>query len=225
MAIIKQGILGGFSGSIANVTGAAWKGRSTVRAKKPKQNGRATPAMIAQWEKMRTNAIMWQWFKNLQKHVQVPGCPKTMTYQQYIYSLYNGDFATKWNTNQAHQLFYPKMMFGPSYDVYLWVKRDWSRAYISIELYGNVSTVDLTMHVMMYDHYKQKMNSFFSVPLKSAYEDWYIPQSCKSMFNSRFVTIWLMFSNETGFSKVQIRTFEFDNDENEFADDFCLLKP
>lgn len=225
MAIIKQGILGGFSGSIANVTGAAWKGRSTVRAKKPKQNGKATPAMESQWEKMRTNAIMWQWFKNLQKHVQIPNCPKTLTYQQHIYSLYNGNFATTWNTNIAHQLFYPKMMFGSSFDVCLEVKRDWSTAKIDAELDDNVSTVDLTMHVMMYSHYKQKKSSFFSVPLASTYEEWDIPQSCKNMFNSRFVTVWLMFSNETGFSKVQIRTCEFDNDENEFLDNFHLLKP
>ena len=225
MAIIKQGILGGFSGSVANVTGAAWKGRSTVRAKKPKQNGRATPAMQAQWEKMRTNAVMWQWFKNLQTHVKVPDCPKTMTYQQYIYSLYNGNFVTTWNTNTAHQLFYPKMMFGFSSNIYLWVKRDWSTACISVELDNNVSTVNLTMHVMMYDHYKQKINSFFSVPLESTYEEWDIPQSCKNMFSSRFVTVWLMFSNETGFSKVQIKTCEFDNDEHEFMDNFHLLKP
>jgi len=225
MAIIKQGILGGFSGSVANITGAAWKGRSTVRAKKPKQNGRATPAMQAQWEKMRTNAIMWQWFKNLQKHVQVPCCPKTMTYQQYIYSLYNGGFAARWNTNQAHQLFYPKMMFGSSADITLCVRRDWSRASIEVELDDNVSTVNLTMHVMMYSYYKQKQNSFFSVPLESTYEEWDIPQSCKFMFDSRFVTVWLMLSNETGFSKVQIRTCEFDNDEHEFLDSFHLLKP
>lgn len=225
MAIIKQGILGGFSGSVAGVTGAAWKGRSTVRAKKPKQNGRATPAMEAQWKKMRTNAIMWQWFKNLQKHVQVPNCPKTLTYQQYIYSLYNGSFATTWNTNIAHQLFCPKMVFGSSFDVCLWVKRDWSTANISAELDDDVSTVNLTMHVMMYSHYEQKKNSFFSVPLDSTYEEWDIPHSCKNMFNSRFVTVWLMFSNETGFSKVQIRTCEFDNDEYEFLDNFHLLKP
>lgn len=225
MAIIKRGILDGFSGSVANVTGAAWKGRSTVRAKKPKQNGRATPAMEAQWKKMRTNAIMWQWFKNLQKIVQVPDCPKTLTYQQHIYSLYNGSFATTWNTNTAHQLFYPKMLFGSEFDVLLRVKRDWSTARISVELYGNVSAVDLTMHVLIYNHYEQKKNSFFSVPLDSAYEDWFIPETCKFMFDSRFVTIWLMLSNETGFSKVQIKTCEFDNDELEFADDFSLLKP
>lgn len=225
MAIIKQGILGGFSGSVSNITGAAWKGRSTVRAKKSKQNGRATPAMKAQWTKMRSNAIMWQWFKNLQRHVQIPNCPKTLTYQQFIYSLYNGDFATTWNTNTAHQLFNPKITFGYLVDVFLHVKRDWSVAKISVELGGNVSAVDLTMYVMMYSHYEQKKSSFFSVPLSSTYEEWNIPQSCKNMFNSRFVTVWLMLSNETGFSKVQIRTCEFDNDQFEFLDNFRSLKP
>jgi hypothetical protein len=33
MAVIKQGILGGFSGSVGSVTGGSWKGIATMRAK------------------------------------------------------------------------------------------------------------------------------------------------------------------------------------------------
>jgi len=33
MAVIKQGILGGFSGSIANVVGSSWKGIAVIKAK------------------------------------------------------------------------------------------------------------------------------------------------------------------------------------------------
>lgn len=33
MAIIKQGILGGFSGSVAGVVGSSWKGRAVMKAK------------------------------------------------------------------------------------------------------------------------------------------------------------------------------------------------
>ena len=33
MAIIKQGILGGFSGKVANVTGSSWKGRAVVKGR------------------------------------------------------------------------------------------------------------------------------------------------------------------------------------------------
>lgn len=33
MAVIKQGILGGFSGSVANVVGSSWKGIAVIKAK------------------------------------------------------------------------------------------------------------------------------------------------------------------------------------------------
>ena len=33
MAIAKNGILGGFSGSVGGIVGAAWKGITTVRSK------------------------------------------------------------------------------------------------------------------------------------------------------------------------------------------------
>jgi len=33
MAVIKQGILGGFSGSVANITGSSWKGIAVIKSK------------------------------------------------------------------------------------------------------------------------------------------------------------------------------------------------
>ena len=105
MAIIKQGILGGFSGSVANVTGAAWKGRSTVRAKKPKQNGRATPAMQAQWNEMRKNAFLYKFLKSFLNDLILVGANSLLTFQQNLYSLINKNINYYPPSSTAYDLF------------------------------------------------------------------------------------------------------------------------
>lgn len=53
MAKIKQGILGGFSGSVANVVGSSWKGIAVMKAKPLSVANPKTAAQVAQRAKFR----------------------------------------------------------------------------------------------------------------------------------------------------------------------------
>ena len=48
MATIKQGILGGFSGSVANVVGTAWKGTAVMKSKPVSVSNPRTEGQVAQ---------------------------------------------------------------------------------------------------------------------------------------------------------------------------------
>lgn len=89
MAKYNKGILGGFSGNIANVCGSAWKGRAVVRSAKQKQNGRATEAMQAQWNEMRKNAFLYKFLKSFQNDLVLINDNSLLTFQQALYSLIN----------------------------------------------------------------------------------------------------------------------------------------
>ena len=52
MAVIKQGILGGFSGSVANVVGSSWKGKAVMKSKPLSVANPRTAAQTAQRSKM-----------------------------------------------------------------------------------------------------------------------------------------------------------------------------
>lgn len=105
MAIIKRGILGGFSGSVAGVTGATWKGRSTVRAKKPKQNGRATPAMREQWNEMKKNAFLYKFLKSFQNDLILNNQNSLLTFQQNLFSLINKNINYYPSSSTVYDLF------------------------------------------------------------------------------------------------------------------------
>jgi len=76
MAKIKQGILGGFSGSVANVVGSSWKGIAVMKSKPLSVANPRTPAQVAQRlkfksasqmaDKVKANIIKPLWDKNAQ---------------------------------------------------------------------------------------------------------------------------------------------------------------
>lgn len=105
MAKYNKGILGGFSGNIANICGSAWKGRAVVRSAKQKQNGRATPAMQAQWNEMRKNAFLYKFFKVFQNDLILNSDNSLLTFQQVLYSLVNKSINYYPPTSAAYDLF------------------------------------------------------------------------------------------------------------------------
>ncbi len=56
MGVIKQGILGGFSGSVANIVGSSWKGIAYMKAKPLSVANPRTTAQVAQRTKF-SNAV------------------------------------------------------------------------------------------------------------------------------------------------------------------------
>ena len=56
MAKIKQGILGGFSGSVANVVGSSWKGIAVMKAKPLSVANPQTALQVAQRRKFRAGS-------------------------------------------------------------------------------------------------------------------------------------------------------------------------
>ena len=64
MAKIKQGILGGFSGSVANVVGSSWKGIAVMKAKPLSVANPQTAAQVAQRVKFRAGSELSTEVKN-----------------------------------------------------------------------------------------------------------------------------------------------------------------
>lgn len=60
MAVIKQGILGGFSGSVAGVVGSSWKGIAVMKAKPLSVSNPRTAAQIGQRNKMAATVAFLQ---------------------------------------------------------------------------------------------------------------------------------------------------------------------
>ena len=60
MARIKQGILGGFSGKIANVVGTSWKGIAVIKSQPLSVANPKTAAQVAQRTKLSTCVAMLQ---------------------------------------------------------------------------------------------------------------------------------------------------------------------
>jgi hypothetical protein len=58
MAIIKQGILGGFSGSVAGVVGTSWKGRAIMKAKPLSVANPRTEEQVSQRVKFKSVATL-----------------------------------------------------------------------------------------------------------------------------------------------------------------------
>lgn len=58
MAKIKQGILGGFSGSVAGVVGTSWKGRAIMKAKPLSVSNPKTEGQVSQRTSFKTVAIL-----------------------------------------------------------------------------------------------------------------------------------------------------------------------
>lgn len=52
MGVIKQGILGGFSGSVANVVGSSWKGIAVIKSKPLSVSNPKSPSQTAQRNKL-----------------------------------------------------------------------------------------------------------------------------------------------------------------------------
>lgn len=70
MAIIRRGILGGFSGKVANVVGSSWKGIAVMRALPLSVNNPRTAGQVVQRSAFSTTAkfassILTQWIKPL----------------------------------------------------------------------------------------------------------------------------------------------------------------
>ena len=64
MAKIKQGILGGFSGSVANVVGSSWKGIAVMKAKPLSVANPKTAAQVAQRNKFKAGSELSTKVKN-----------------------------------------------------------------------------------------------------------------------------------------------------------------
>lgn len=110
MAKYNKGILGGFSGNIANVCGSSWKGRAVVRSAKQKQGNRATAAMQSQWNEMRKNAFVYKFLKRIREYSEYDGFDSSLTWQQNIYSLINGKFDLTRSTPFNYDIFSNKLL-------------------------------------------------------------------------------------------------------------------
>lgn len=64
MAKIKQGILGGFSGSVANVVGSSWKGIAVMKAKPLSVANPKTALQVAQRNKFKAGSDLASKVKN-----------------------------------------------------------------------------------------------------------------------------------------------------------------
>lgn len=65
MAKINQGILGGFSGSVANIVGSSWKGIAVMKAKPLSVANPRTAKQVAQRVKFRAGSELTTSLKNL----------------------------------------------------------------------------------------------------------------------------------------------------------------
>ena len=66
MAIAKNGILGGFSGSVGDVVGATWKGITTVRSKSAIEK---KPLTQKQKEALSISKLVLDMYPNIQKYI------------------------------------------------------------------------------------------------------------------------------------------------------------
>lgn len=66
MAIAKNGILGGFSGSIGDIVGATWKGRTTIRSKSAIEK---KPLTQKQKEALSISKLVLDVYPNIQKYI------------------------------------------------------------------------------------------------------------------------------------------------------------
>jgi len=67
MAIAKNGILGGFSGSVGDVVGATWKGVTTIRSKSAIEK---KPLTQKQKEALSISKLVLDIYPNVQKYIQ-----------------------------------------------------------------------------------------------------------------------------------------------------------
>ena len=66
MAIAKNGILGGFSGSVGDIIGATWKGKTTIRSKSAIEK---KPLTQKQKEALSISKLVLDVYPNIQKYV------------------------------------------------------------------------------------------------------------------------------------------------------------
>jgi len=91
MGRITKGILGGFSGTVGQVVGGAWKGIDYMRSKSGKRSGPPTPAQLEQQEKF---ALMVRFMQSLTALLDI-------TFKNYAVKMTGFNAAVSYNLQNA----------------------------------------------------------------------------------------------------------------------------